>query len=1588
MRGWISVLAALVTGAILAGVPTITGVTAQQRYPWNGMVDIAVTFEGASNDVAQADCSFVATNSVTKAALLVAHIERLGDDTGTGTTWTRRFVWDAGADVGEVKIADVTLSVEAEMPLGGVQLWENGPYWAECNVGATQPEEYGYYFWWGDTVGYAWSGGTSTDDFYYSDVTWVSSKKRRMRNSPFCSSSCPTDDKSTSMLLSEGYIDVTGNLVAKYDAATAHLGAPWRMPTSEEIQALVDNCCTTTWTTRNGVYGQLVTGKGAYASKSIFLPAAGYGYDSDLNALGFCGGYLSSTPVSDDSSCAEDLYFDGLGPFCRVYDSRVYGQSVRPIRGFDSAGMCGMATTSLVLDTRTGTRTVAAKESIAYDATWGEAASGTLAVNDTAVSGLSKMGTYVWTPNTPQTNYWKLAYKAGTANYSATFQSLDKYTITYTETKGAANTNPTQYNILDSIMFTALPNVTGYMFKGWAPSKIDSGGFGAKTVIAQWTPITFTVKFNANGGTGTMANELFTYDTAKALTANAFMRTGYTFKGWATSTSGAVVYADKASVKNLTAAESTTVNLYAVWSINRHTVTMDSTWGDGGSATYDHGSTVTLHAPGEVVDAVGTTKYVCRGSSAYPQAGTNVTLTITDGLTFSWDIWETNYWISAAVEGPGKIRQENAAFVDGWRTNGCTVTLVAVPSAGARFVGWTGDVAGGTVDGAAFSFTARQPCAIGATFAELESYELTYANLKGATHANPSSYTEGTAVTFSDPSTVTGYTFSSWTPTKITADMRDPQTVTANWTANAYTVKFNENGGTGLMADLPMTYDFAKRLRECSFKRVGYNFQGWATRKDGLVAYGDGDSVKNLTATDGGEVTLYAVWKRQDPWQGENDQPFNPLVANVYDGYLVGEDQSVVGTIQVKTAKQAVKKLTDKVTKEVSFVTNVAVTAMVTDAAAKKWSYSKGALRMPITDGRTSVTGLVCTTKGVVVTNFEVSVGLNGMSGIWGKYEIVGARNGMGVKNDSMMATLDGYKKSWSVTVGETRLQVMVGAKGTTKIVGVTPDGFKINASVQGVMGNGCLDVPYTATLKNGKLTKSVDLLLRIGADGTVDVLSSSLGGLAAGGATEEPVIADRRTAATLLVGVAYAEKVDIQELGYPAKFTTTKLPTGLKINATTGEVTGVPTKPGTFTTTFKATSVVNAKWIDQISRAYTVAPLPDWAVGTFDGGSEEGVATLTIAATGKISGKWMSAGTNWTLSAASFDAYDSETATYWATVIGKSGKLAFTNDLAISEAGVSSDHFAAWQNKWKIEPQKSEALTLKGQIVTQDVDGGELTLKVGASGTVSVTGRFVTGLDAKGLEIVYTATASSVLVPREAGGWKAIVYLPPKAGKFSGLVTEVAVFGGVQLWENGPYWAECNVGASTPEEFGYYFWWGDTVGYWRQEENWSAVDGSMTGFLFSEDNCPTYGRSNSQLMLAGYIDVTGKLVPAHDAATAHLGTPWRMPTAQEIDDLISNCTVTWMSFRGVYGCQVVGKGKYASRSIFFPAAGHCFDSCLNAAGSYGFYWTSTNGSFYGNEDPGYAWDFCFFSFSHISERYCSSRWDGHPIRPVRGFAK
>ena len=214
---------------------------------------------------------------------------------------------------------DEPVGPDEDLVLGGVQLWENGPYWAECNVGATKPETSGYYFWWGDTVGCVRAGAR----WDAVDGSWSGFS--------FCEENCATFGKNDAQLQTEGVIDETGNLAAEYDAATAHLGAPWRMPTDAEFAALEENC-TTTWTMRNGAYGRLVTGKGAYASHRIFLPAAGNGSLSNLNDFGSDGGYWSSTPDSGASGSAWRLAFNSSDFRRSQFRNRDRGRSVRPVR--------------------------------------------------------------------------------------------------------------------------------------------------------------------------------------------------------------------------------------------------------------------------------------------------------------------------------------------------------------------------------------------------------------------------------------------------------------------------------------------------------------------------------------------------------------------------------------------------------------------------------------------------------------------------------------------------------------------------------------------------------------------------------------------------------------------------------------------------------------------------------------------------------------------------------------------------------------------------------------------------------------------------------------------------------------------------------------------------------------------------------------------------------------------------------------------------------------------------------------------------------------------------------------------------------
>lgn len=169
-----------------------------------------------------------------------------------------------------------------------VQLWDNGPLFAEYNVGATSATEYGGYYTWGGT--YTNGEGIAWNDDHYTG---------------------------------------SENLSGTYDTATNLWGSNWRMPTNIEFKALVAKC-TWTWTDNyNGteVVGLICTGKGDYSSNSIFFPIAGLYYITGSYYKNQFAYYWSTVPVGSNQGAILNLSYDAsVGS-----TDRYFGCSVRAV---------------------------------------------------------------------------------------------------------------------------------------------------------------------------------------------------------------------------------------------------------------------------------------------------------------------------------------------------------------------------------------------------------------------------------------------------------------------------------------------------------------------------------------------------------------------------------------------------------------------------------------------------------------------------------------------------------------------------------------------------------------------------------------------------------------------------------------------------------------------------------------------------------------------------------------------------------------------------------------------------------------------------------------------------------------------------------------------------------------------------------------------------------------------------------------------------------------------------------------------------------------------------------------------------------
>ncbi len=412
---------------------------------------------------------------------------------------------------------------------------------------------------------------------------------------------------------------------------------------------------------------------------------------------------------------------------------------------------------------------------------------------------------------------------------------------------------------------------TGYTFAGWgtAPAGpvvyLDGQSItinSSMTLYAQWTANTLTVTFNSNypyvaGGSGIMSSESFTAGTAKALTANGFSDTGYTFAGWGTVPGGPVVYTNSQSITIYSS-----MTLYAQWTANSLTVTFNSNYPyvAGGSGSMSSESFTAGTAKALTANGFSDTGYTFAGWGTAPGGpvvySNSQSITIYSSVTLyaQWTAnsltvtFNSNYPYVAGGSGSMSSESFTAGTAKALTANGFSDT-------GYTFAGW-GTAPGGPVvytDGESITiYTSTTLYAQWTANSLTVTFNSNYPYVAGGSGSMSSeSFTAGTAKAltangFSD----TGYTFAGWgTAPGGPVVYTNSQSITiytsttlyAQWTANTLTVTFNANGGTGSMSSESFTAGTAKALTANGFSNSGFTFAGWGTALGGPVVYTDGE---------------------------------------------------------------------------------------------------------------------------------------------------------------------------------------------------------------------------------------------------------------------------------------------------------------------------------------------------------------------------------------------------------------------------------------------------------------------------------------------------------------------------------------------------------------------------------------------------------------------------------------------------------------------------------------------------------------------------------------------------------------------------
>ncbi len=466
--------------------------------------------------------------------------------------------------------------------------------------------------------------------------------------------------------------------------------------------------------------------------------------------------------------------------------------------------------------------------------------------------------------------------------YPSIVRYLEKsYTITFNANGGnGAPASVKKYHFTTLILPTATPTRYGYSFLGWSSSSTATSAAYSPgssfilnrdiTLYAVWSANTYSVTYNANGGSGAPSTQYKQFNVPLTLSTKVPTRSGYVFSGWARSATGSVAFQPGDSYTS-----NSRVDLYAVWTVaaKQYTVSYNANGGSGAPAsqTKTEGVSLTLSSTKPTRSGYTFLGWGTSSSStvASYSAGGVYTNDASITLYAVWSKIPSTYTVSYNANGGSGAPSSQT------KTENVTLKLsITKPTrSGYTFLGWgTSSSATSAAYSAGGNYTANASITLYAVWSKNVSYYTVSYNANGGSGA-PSSQTktEGVSLTLSSTKpTRSGYTFLGWaTSSGATSPSYYPGgsytsnasiTLYAVWSKvlSTYTVSYNANGGSGAPSAQTKTEGVALTLSSTTPFRSGYSFLGWGTSASSTSpSYSAGG-----TYTANASITLYAVWSK------------------------------------------------------------------------------------------------------------------------------------------------------------------------------------------------------------------------------------------------------------------------------------------------------------------------------------------------------------------------------------------------------------------------------------------------------------------------------------------------------------------------------------------------------------------------------------------------------------------------------------------------------------------------------------------------------------------------------------------------------